>query len=153
MAYFATIVVALAAATSATASTSSTSPTAKQFAALQRQVTSLAAAVNQLKGQVATASGVAAQVTTLQTNVNTLGATLTCRVAQIGTFEYSTVDLFALILDQPEPFVGQVVPDNGTCAQVGLSPPSPAADRYAPGGLSPEQAMNVALARELHVQP
>jgi uncharacterized protein YlxW (UPF0749 family) len=115
----------------------------KQIAALQKQskaqgkeIAALSGEVATLKNQVAESGGGALteQVTTLQSSVTTLqgsvatvSATLTCRYAQLATLDLGFIDIFALLVDEAEPDVGQVVPDNGACAQVGLTPPAPAA--------------------------
>jgi hypothetical protein len=127
-------------ATAATAAPAS-NPLAAKVTALQKQVKALAKAntaltsqVTSLKGSVASLQGgvssLQGTVTTLQGNVGALAATLTCDVAQLGTIDYTFLDLFLLIAGQPEQYQGQVVPDNGACAAAGITPPSPAAAPY-----------------------
>jgi hypothetical protein len=139
------------------AASAAANPLAKQVAALQKQsklqqkqITALTTSLSSLKSEIAS-SGITTlgpQVTALQgtvntinATVNTVSATLTCRVAQLGTLDLTFIDLFEIIGGQPESYAGQVVPDNGTCAQVGLTPPSPAQDRFAPAASPTEWSL------------
>ena len=143
---------ALALASIASVASAAPSPQ-RQIAALQkqarlqqRQINALTQSVSSLKSIVAesnvsalssTVSSMQSDVSTLKTNLNTVALTLVCRTAQFQTNDMSFIDLFDLIAGQPEAFQGQTAPDNGACAQVGLTPPSPAADRELPATDTP----------------
>jgi len=146
------------------AASAAANPLAKQVAALQKQsklqqkqISALTTSVSSLKNEIASSgittvgpqvTALQATVNTISASVNTVSATLTCRVAQLGTLDYTFIDIFDIIFGQPESFARQVVPDNGTCAQVGLTPPAPAQDRFGPAA-SPAEWSLAAMARLL----
>jgi hypothetical protein len=80
------------------------------------------------------------------TALGTLAAVDECHYAQQGMLNYDFIDLFAALTGNPAPFTGQTVPDNGTCAQVGLTPPGPAAGSRLPANSTPAQQSLRAMA-------
>lgn len=124
---FAALLVALAIPTVATAK-----PTGVpgQIAALQRQVKAQQRQITTLQNSLAelgsALNGVSSTANADHTALGTLAAVDECHYAQQGTLDYDFVDLFAALTGSAPQFTGQTVPDNGTCAQVGLTPPGPA---------------------------
>lgn len=144
------LVIALLAALSGSALGASPSPVARQISALQKTVKLQAQQIATLKSQVTTLAGqtqnnsnqvgnLTGQIQSNTGDITAVGNTLTCRTAQLFTLDEGFIDAFDILAGQPEQFVGQVVPDNGTCAAVGLTPPSPAGTVRQPV-LTPLQA-------------
>ena len=121
-----------------------------QIAALQRQVKAQQRQITTLQNSIAelgsTVNGVSSTVNADHTALGTLAAVDECHYAQQGTLDYDFVDLFAALTGNPPSFTGQTVPDNGTCAQVGLTPPAPAAGTRLPANTTPAQMSLRAMA-------
>jgi hypothetical protein len=144
---FAALLVALAIPAVATAKPT-TIP--GQIAALQRQVKAQQRQITTLQNSIAamgsTMNGVSTTANADHTALGTLAALDECHYAQQGTLDYDFIDLFATLTGNPPPFTGQTVADDGTCAQVGLTPPSPAAGSRLPANQTPAQASLRAMA-------
>jgi hypothetical protein len=109
---------------------------ALQIASLKKEVSTLSGQVQSNTTQV---GGVVGQVKTNTTDITTLGAGLACQGATLLTIDYGFIDAFDVLGGQPEQYAGQVVPDNGACAAIGVTPPTPAAITRQPA-LTPFQA-------------
>jgi len=144
------LVLAILASVGGTARAASPNPTARQISALQKTVKLQAQEIASLKRQVSSFAGeiqsntsqvgsLSGQVQTNTKDITTLGDTLVCQTAIFLTIDYGFVDGFDIIGGQPEQYAGQVAPDNGTCAAVGITPPSPAATVRQPA-MTPLQA-------------
>lgn len=153
----AAVVLMLALPAAATAKSSQTTTVPGQIAALQRQVKAQGA---QIKAQAAQLKAQARQLAALQSTIGDLGGTVssmnatvtadhdglakavateTCDFAILATIDYGFIDTFEVIGGQPESYQGQTVPDNGACAAVGVTPPSPAPYTRAGATESPMQ--------------
>jgi hypothetical protein len=93
-----------------------------------------------------TLNGVSSTANADHTALGTLAALDECHYAQQGTLDYDFVDLFAALTGNPAKFTGQTVPDNGACAQVGLTPPGPASASRLPANPTPAQMSLRAMA-------
>jgi soluble lytic murein transglycosylase-like protein len=142
----AVMLVALVLPVAATAKPVSTVP--GQIAALQKQAKAQA---KQIAALQATVSQLNAALGQTSKDLTKEAAYETCHFAVLMTYDYSFIDFFLLLAGQPTQYTGQTVPDNGACAAVGLTPPSPAQDREA--GQTPAQRDIRAVARLLGVLP
>ncbi len=115
----------------------------RQVKAQQRQITTLQ---NSLAALGSTLNTVSSTANSDHTALGTLAALDECHYAQQGTLDYDFVDLFAALTGNPPQFTGQTVPDDGTCAQVGLTPPNPASATRLPAHPTPAQMSLRAIA-------